>query len=352
MLTRRTIVAAALGGVAACALPETSVRHKAKPDGPVVRGVSYVGVSVSDLTRSSEFYSSSANLVEVDRTRFMSNAAINRIAGRSNVVAETRLLRGGNAQIRLMQFKNPSAAARMSAPMPVQGPGITHICHQSPASKPLYPRFIAAGGKPVGRGSGEPIRLVPEVPVRYAYARDADGVMFENEIMEIDPPPFDHRIGHVAIATTDIERTVRFYNTLLGRLPRERRFNLARPTLDQAANLDNVKVSVAWYTIGNLELEVWQYLNPAPTPLDKPRPIDAPGYNMIVLDVSDLAAASAQLAAAGAVIEGKPVAMDGGHMAFGRDPDGNLIGLLASPPGSAFSSANFESREKPPTAPG
>lgn len=336
----------------ACALPEVVMRPQLTPVGPLVRGVSYVGISVSDLARSAEFYGSSADLVEVNRAPIKDNAAINKISARSNVIAETRLLRGGNAQLRLMQFKNPSAAARMSAPMLVQGPGITHVCHQSPASKPLYPRFIAAGGKPVGRGSGVPIRLVPEVPVRYAYARDADGVMFENEIMEIDPPPFDHRIGHVAIATTDIERTVRFYNTLLGRLPRERRFNLARPTLDQAANLDNVKVSVAWYTIGNLELEVWQYLNPAPTPLDKPRPIDATGYNMVVLDVSDVEGASAQLVTAGGRLEGRPVAMDGGRMAFGRDPDGNLIGLMSPAFGSVFSSANFKSREAPPAASG
>ena len=348
ILTRRAITVAGLFALAACALPESPTQQASVAEGPLVRGVSYVGISVSDLDRSAAFYTSATGMVEADRSRITRNPAIDSIAGRRNVIAETRLLRGGNAQIRLMQFKDPSAAARMTIPMSVNGPGITHVCHQSPATRPLYPRFVAAGAVPVTRG-GQPIRLVPEVPWRYIYARDRDGVMFENEINESEtPPPFDHRVGHVAIAVTDIERAVAFYTTLLGREPRERRFNLARPTLDQVGDLDNVKLNVAWYTIGNLELEIWQYLSPATTASEKPRAIDALGYNMIVLDVTDVGAASARLVAAGGKLAGKPVAMDEGQVAFGRDPDGNLIGLSRSSMDSVFSSATFESREKPP----
>ena len=348
VLTRRMITVAGLFALAACSLPDNATQQAVIAEGPLVRGVSYVGISVSDLDRSATFYNSPTGMIEVDRSRISRNAVIDSISGRSNVVAETRLLRGGNAQIRLMQFKDPSAAARATAPMTVNGPGITHVCHQSPAAKPLYPGFVAAGAVPVTRG-GQPIRLVPEVPWRYVYARDPDGVMFENELNEsATPPPFDHRVSHVALATTDIERAVAFYTTLLGREPRERRFNLARPTLDQVADLDGVKLNVAWYTIGNLELEIWQYLSPAPAASEKRRPIDALGYNMIVLDVTDVGAASARLVAAGGQLVGKPVAMDEGQVAFGRDPDGNLIGLNRSPVGSVFSSANFENREKPP----
>lgn len=346
--SKRTFTIAALSVLAACALPPASVDSVAASEGPLVRGVSYVGISVSDLDRSAAFYGSSTGMTEVDRTPIAQNSTLDGIAEGKGVVAETRLLRGGNAQIRLMQFKNPSAAARMTGPMPVQGVGITHVCHQSPAARPLYPRFLEAGAKPVTRG-GQPIRLVAEVPWRYAYARDADGIMFENEIVEADPPPpYDHRVSHVAIATADIERTVKFYSELLGREPRERRYNLARPTLDQVADLDGVKLDVAWYTIGNLELEIWQYLSPAPAPLATPRPIEALGYSMIVLDVSDVAAAEALLVAAGGKSEGKPVAMDGGRVAFGRDPDGNLIGLQSVSSASIFSSSAFKSRETPP----
>ncbi len=346
-LTRRWTVLAALVFLAGCAAPGKAPDLATVSPGPLVKGVSYVGISVSDLDKSAEFYRSSVGLVEVDRSRIAGNAAIQDIAGRRNAVAETRLLKGGNAQIRLMRFQDRSPSAIATSPMPVQGPGITHVCHQSPASKPLYSRFVSAGAKPVTRG-GQPIRLVPEVPVRYIYARDPDGVMFENEILEGEPPPFDHRISHVAIATIDLEKTVKFYTALLGREPRERRANLARPTLDQAADLDNVKVSVAWYTIGNLELEIWQYLSPAPVPLASPRPVDALGYNMIVLDVSDVEAAAAKLVAGGGRIESKPAPMSGGRIAFGRDPDGNLIGLQSVAAQSVFSSSNFQSREKPP----
>lgn len=348
VLTRHALLVLASIVLAACSLPNPPVQSTVVSDEPLVRGVSYVGISVSDLDRSATFYSAATSMTEVNRSRIAENQAVNRIAARTNVVAETRLLRGGNAQIRLMQFKDASPLARQTAPMAVQGPGITHICHQSPAGKPLYPRFVAAGAVPVTRG-GQPIRLVPSVPWRYIYARDTDGVMFENEIVEAEPPPpFDHRVSHVAIATTDIERAVSFYNTLLGRQPRERRFNLARPTLDEVSDLDNVKLNVAWYTIGNLELEVWQYLSPAPAPRTTPRPIDALGYNMIVFDVTDVVAASARLAKAGGKLEGQPVIMDGGRVVFGRDPDGNLIGLQSVAQSSIFSTSDFENRETPP----
>jgi catechol 2,3-dioxygenase-like lactoylglutathione lyase family enzyme len=344
--SRRMFLGAVLAALAGCSAPPKAT-HTAL-EGPLVRGVSYVGLSVRDLDRSAAFYRISAGLLEVDRSTVSRNSALEALAGRRRVTAATRLLRGGNAQIRLIHFDDPSAAALAAKPVPVQGPGITHVCHQSPASKPLYPRFVAAGATPVTRG-GEPIRLVPEVPIRYIYARDPDGIMFENEIYETDPPPaFDHRLSHVAIAVADIDKTVEFYTALLGRAPRERRSNLARPTLDQAADLDNVRLDVAWYTIGNLELEVWEYLNPPPSPQAQPRPLDATGYNMIVLDVADVDAAAAKLVQAGGKLETRPTAMDGGRIAFGRDVDGNLIGLFSAPPHSPFSSAHFESREKPP----
>lgn len=122
--------------------------------------------------------------------------------------------------------------------------------------------------------------------------------------------------------------------------PRERRFNLVNKTLDTTSNLDDVKLNVAWYQIGNLELEVWQYLNPPPKPPTAPRPLEALGYNMIVLEVSDIDAASKRLVAAGGKMESKaPAPMDGGRIAFGRDPDGNLLGLFAVPTTSPLSAA-------------
>ena len=70
---------------------------------------------------------------------------------------------------------------------------------------------------------------------------------------------------------------------------------------------------------------------------------------MIVFDVTDVVAASARLAKAGGKLEGQPVIMDGGRVVFGRDPDGNLIGLQSVAQSSIFSTSDFENRETPPS---
>jgi len=64
----------------------------------------------------------------------------------------------------------------------------------------------------------------------------------------------------------------------------------------------------------------------------KARPLEALGHNMIVFDVSDPAVALRRLQDAGGIQVAAPSPMDGGQIAFGRDPDGNLIGFFR--PGS------------------
>lgn len=308
-------------------------------DGPVVRGISYIGISVSDIDRTAAYFAGAGGLLEVDRSD-LRGVALDRIAGKQ-VSAKTRTLRSNSGQIRLMQFDRPAAAARAAGIVPVQGPGITHVCFQSPDSKPIFPKFVAAGAKPLSR-TGDLVQLRPDVPVKYAYLRDADGTMIEIEQLLLDNLTFDHRMRHVAIASPDIDRTVAFYSAVLGKAPRERRSNLVNKTLDVTANLDDLKLDVAWFQVGNLELEIWEYLNPAPTPATEARPLEALGHNMIVFEVSAPAAALQRLQDAGGVSVAAPSPMDGGEIAFGRDPDGNLLGFFRpGHGGSSFSTGGL-----------
>jgi catechol 2,3-dioxygenase-like lactoylglutathione lyase family enzyme len=340
---RRQVVASGLAGVAlallaSCAGPAKPM-EVAVPEGPLVRGIAYVGQSVSDIDRTTAFYQSAAALSVVDEREPGAAAALRAVAG-SAINVETRLLRGATGQIRLMQFKSPSAAAKTAGIVPVQGPGITHVCHQSPDDKGLFAKFVATGAKPVSR-TGELVQLRPDVPVRYAYLRDQDGTMFETEQLVIPGLTWTYRMRHVAIVVADIDRTVAFYTALLGREPRERRSNLVNKTLDITADLDNLKLDVAWYNLNNLELEIWEYLNhPVATPTT-PRPLEALGYNMIVLDVSNADLAAAKLVEAGGALVAKAAPMDGGRMAFGRDPDGNLIGLFEIDAASPYSATGL-----------
>lgn len=339
---RRKVVAAglfaALVALAGCAASEKST-IEVVPAGPLVRGIAYVGQTVSDIEKATTYYQSAAALSVVDRKNLMDARALQPIANRP-VSVDTRLLRGANGQIRLMQFKSPSAAAKASGLVPVQGPGITHVCHQSPDDKGLFAKFVAAGASPVSR-TKELVQLRPDVPVRYGYLRDADGTMAETEQLMLPNLTWTYRMRHVAIVVADIDRTVAFYTALLGREPRERRSNLVNPTLDLTADLDNVKLDVAWYNLNNLELEIWEYLNHPVTGPVTPRPVDALGYNMIVLDVSSADLAAAKLVEAGGVLLAKATPMDGGRMAFGRDPDGNLIGLFEVSEESPYSAVKL-----------
>ena len=180
------------------------------------------------------------------------------------------------------------------------------------------------------------MQLRSDVPVKYAYLRDGDGTIIEIEQLLIDNLEFEHRMRHVAIASTDIDRAIAFYSAVLGKAPRERRSNLVNKTLDVTAALDDLKLDVAWFQVGNLELEIWEYLNPAPKPSIAPRPLEALGHNMIVFDVTDPVVALQRLESAGGAQVAGPSPMDGGKIAFGRDPDGNLVGFFS--PGSDASS--------------
>lgn len=323
----------------ACVAPAKPVDLASAP-GPLIKGVSYVGITVSDLDKTTAYYEAAAGMTEVARGKIAGVRALDVLGAGKPVSMETRLLRGGTGQIRLMQFKATPADASATAMIPVQGPGITHICHQSPDDRPIFPKFVAAGGKPVSRTGGL-VQLNPSVPIRYAYVRDRDGVMMETEQVMSTGLPWTYRMRHVAIVAVNMDRTINFYSTLLGGAPRERRSNLVNKTLDLVSNLDDVKLNVAWYKINNLELEVWEYVNPAPTPRTRPRPLQALGYNMIVLDVADVDAASRRLTEAGGVMVTRPAPLDGGRIAFGRDPDGNLIGLFNVNSNSPFSTSEL-----------
>jgi catechol 2,3-dioxygenase-like lactoylglutathione lyase family enzyme len=329
--------ACALGGLTACAATAEQAPSLSSDADPatLVRGIAYIGQSVSDLEATTRYYTSTGGLSVVAEGGFLGGRQLARIEGMSAPL-RSRLIRGASGQIRIMEFQMPSRAAREAGVVPVQGPGITHVCHQSHHDKGLWKRFVDAGARPVSR-TGDLVQLRADVPVLYGYARDADGTMLEVEQILAEGLEWSYRMRHVAICVRDIDRTVAFYTALLGRSPRERRSNLMNPTLDTTADLDNVKLDVAWYNLVNLELEIWEYIShPAATPA-APRPLAALGYNMIVFDVANAGRAAERLVAAGGTLVSGAATIDAGVMAFGRDPDGNLLGLLEVDAGSAYS---------------
>ena len=317
----------------------------------VIRGISYVGITVSDLDAATDYYSQSADLEEVARDRLTGLDFIEDVTGDANVVLDTRLLESTNAQLRFMQVLDADGKTK-TAPdwiaVPVNGPGMAHICYRSDSKNETYQKFVKRGATLLG--SPEMVELSTRFPVHYAYNLDADGIMYEVEHIDIDrmpaakPPTGFYNLRHISLASPDIDQAVAFYSKLLG-VPSPRRLGgeegLSGEPFDQVSGLAGTRLQMAWFQVGNLELEVVEYLSHPPGPA-KTRPLEAPGYNMIVFDVSSLDGARKLLTGAGGDVVSEKQAMDGGEIFFGRDPDENLLGFFVPAADSLFATSRFD----------
>lgn len=328
--------------------------RKLEKEDPVIRGVNYVGLAVADLDAAQRYYASTIEAADVDRAQLPAGSVLKQLHAEGDGAAETRLLRRTNAQLRLFRFAQPSKAGQASGAVPVQGPGIAHVCFQVADETHAHDRFLKAGAQPLGRR--ELVQLNPRNPVRYGYVRDPAGVITEIEqvdLTKLDPPrkgAVPYRVRHVSLATPDLSRMIAFYSALLGGQEARHVGNWIKVSgepVDQVSGLTGSKIEMAWFQLRNLEIEIFQY-HSHPTKLPpKPRPPDAPGYNMIVFDVSDIAEAKRRLVAAGGTIVTTAGALDGGQIIFGRDPDGNLLGLQVLPATSPLSAQNFKNNGIP-----
>lgn len=333
-------------GLSACG-PQTSEL----PSDSVIKGVGWVGATVSDLDRTAVLYSTALDLKQVDDSTIMQNPAFDKLAGRTDVVAQTRMMRSVNTQIRFMTFAETSSEAKDTPEMDVQGPGIMHVCYQVNQETQAYQKFLAGGARFLGEQEMQ--QLNPKNPVFYSYSRDFDGLIAEIEHVDVSkldlpkPPKNQYRVRQVALSTPDIDRLAEFYSKFLEQ-PEFRRFGqwpflrMEGEKSDKVTGLEGTSAEAAWFQIRNLELEIFQFHSHPTGDLENPRPIDANGYSMIVFDVTDMDAARELLIYAGGSVETEPVPMDGGQIMFGRDPDGNLIGLQTAPIDSLVSSRNFK----------
>ncbi len=315
----------------------------------VIDGVNFVGMTVSDLEASTAMYAAAANLADAadDQTANQNALPQNLLIGEA-ITTASRLMKSVNAQLLFMQFPPNGDATPQQSPVAVNGPGIAHVCYQANEKTRAYEKFLEAGSSTIGDPSM--VQLNPKNPVKYAYAKDPDGIMFEVEHVDVEaldlaePPKNDYRIRHVSLSTPDMDRIVKFYSILLEE-PKPRRagriFGFSSKKIDQVSGLDESKIKMTWFQVRNLELEIIQYLSHPTEIPQEPRPVNALGYNMIVFDVKDLEKARSLFEKAGGEIISDVAPAIGGNVVFGRDPDGNLIGLQKVSSTNVISSKNF-----------
>jgi catechol 2,3-dioxygenase-like lactoylglutathione lyase family enzyme len=227
--------------------------------------------------------------------------------------------------IQLMDFEPGKAEAPVERP--VVGPGYTHICFQSPSSDAAIQRFKAAGLSIISR-FGKPDGVdIGGYGVRYAYGRDPDGIMIENESLDFPKRKESAWISHIANTVHDLDAMLLFYEKLLGRKAHRTIAQENRPRLDDVANIDGLSIKGAWFSVGNMEIEVWEYVRPrTPAPAAK-RKLDQIGYNSFGLEVADLKAEQARLKKLGIMPAGPAVKMGGWQVQYAYDPEGNLFSV-------------------------
>ena len=323
-----------------------SPKPSTRPANPLVTGVNFIGLTVSDIEKATSLYLAGGGMYvaedNLDNTHF-THAFDNSTAAAN--LTETRLLRSANAQLLLMETQSSSPVA----PVPVNGPGIAHICLQVNQQTQAYQTFLMKGSRPIG--DAEMQQINPENPVYYGYVQDPDGVTVEIEHVDVSalkldtPPKHQYRIRHVSLATPNMQRLIDFYSVLLEEQnPRRvgRLIQLSGDKLDAISGLAGSEIEMAWFQTRNLELEIFQY-HSHPTSEKVPvRPADALGYNVIMFEVSDIEAVADMLEQLGATITQKPTDIIDGKVMYARDPDNNLLGFQQLNPVSPFSAQRFK----------
>jgi catechol 2,3-dioxygenase-like lactoylglutathione lyase family enzyme len=285
----------------------------------MIVGIHHIGVSVESLDRSTAFYEEAFAFEELVRFDLRDDPAGRTMLQLPFIKGQAAMLRAPNMIIEAFEF---AGARKRGFDRPVNEPGITHFCMQTSSMAEAASRMRAAGG----RFSAEPTDLGGDI--LYAYPRDPDGNVIELESLPSAAETLPSWAAHVSITTPDIDRAVEFYERLTGATARRSGRLGPNPKIDQVTDLCGAEVSGAWIQVGNVQLEFWQYHQPAALNLDRGRSISDAGYSHFAFEVEDLARERLRAEGLGMVFQGEPITMGGITATYGRDPDGTVVEFI------------------------
>jgi catechol 2,3-dioxygenase-like lactoylglutathione lyase family enzyme len=313
----------------ALALPATSFAQgggQAKAlEGASVKGIRHVAITVSDIDDTIAFYQKAVPYKIVRRYSVAASKFDKALIGNAKGEVDIALIEMPTMFIQLMDF-DPSKTA-LPNPRPVIGPGYTHICFQSSAKDPAIKRFITAGLVTISRFGKSDGVDIGGYGVRYAYGTDPDGIMIENESLDAPKRSEAAWVTHVANTVHDRDAMLAFYEKLLGIKPHRTTEQENRPRLDDVAGIDNLSIRGGWLSVGNMDIEVWEYVRPRTPAPTAQRKLDEIGYNSIGFEVADLTAATKRLKQQGVKLAGKATSFGGWKVQFAYDPEGNLFSM-------------------------
>lgn len=344
--------------VASAAFTTPSTAYEIDPDASIsdtstsLMGVNHIGLSVRDLDASLEFYQNATGFKVVRREVIRSNSAADKLYGYAGVEYEIAVLEAPNMLLELTEFSHNRNIPISNTP--VEGPGMTHTCFQSPAHLSGYDKFKNAGATILSRGDG-PVDLLGQ-GVTYAYAYDPEGNMIELEQLDFDKLGGDRRspewiaqgfdlwMTQVALVTHDIERLTDYYSKIMDFNPNRAVDISGRPTFDDATDIDDVSLKVAFFKMAerSKSMEFWEYVNPVTPEFLGNRHSTALGYTYS-MEVGDIQAEHTRMTDLGVEFVSEPVLMGNYWQVFANDIDGNVFALRQwVDPNSAWSIPNLE----------
>lgn len=138
------------------------------------------------------------------------------------------------------------------------------------------------------------------------------------------------KFNHVGISVSDIERSIAFYRDMFGMEQLCDVFPFGGEQFDAIMDIEGVQGRMCMIGRNNLQLELFEFSNPAPKAKDPEYPVSDRGYSHFGIDVDDIEETYDRLKAAGARIHSPITTFMGGGMKaiYARDPDGNVFEVM------------------------
>jgi catechol 2,3-dioxygenase-like lactoylglutathione lyase family enzyme len=141
----------------------------------MIKGVNHVGISVSNLERSIEFYRNGLGMEIVGQGKFERGTEEGRyeaILGLEGATGRVALMAIDGVKLELFEFSHPTPK-RSDPKRPVCDHGITHFCVEVEDIQSKYDRLKAAGAS----FHCPPLKFFGKATA--TYGRDPDGNVFE-----------------------------------------------------------------------------------------------------------------------------------------------------------------------------
>lgn len=309
-----------------------------KDSSNTITGVDRIVITVRELDTMLDFYLSATNFKLESKTKSTANQALDRLYGQRGVSYRSAVLSAPNMRLELIEYLHNDNADTPLTDMPVQGPGMTHTCYQSPIEDPGYDKFVAAGIKLLTRGD-TPVDI-GGYGVTYAYGYDPEGNVLELEQLDqkfLSDRNYDSAwsvqaspmwLSQVALVTPDLSALTNYYEKVLGFAPYRTGSYKDNEKLDAITNIDNLALSAAWFKLDGPSkvMEIWQYTNPVTERPSTPRSPDSLGYHFS-LSVDDIDQEYLRLKKLGIEFLSAPQRVNNDRLVFARDIDGNIYSL-------------------------